>query len=246
MKLRLATNILFVATLVFSTRAQDIQVNRENKTVAVSVTRSVEVPPDYAWVQLGYRNRGPEQAAVYEENGRHAEKIISALLAAGVKKSDIQTQSLDLARVDESSQDQDKEKSKEPVFEAAQTWTVRAPIGSVQNVVDQAVAAGANAVNDVQWAVADPDALDARARGAAMDNARRVADEMAKSLGGKAGGLLYVSNSEPNGSYYRNGGGFGKAKLLTVEVAGTRLPILNLFPQNVRREVTIYAVFALE
>jgi uncharacterized protein len=245
MRTRFVTGIsflLFMAAL--SARAQNIQVNRENKTVAVSVTRSVEVQPDYASVQIGYRNRGSEQASVYEENGRHAEKIISALLAAGVKKEDIQTQGLDLARVDD--QQQDKDKSKEPLFEATQIWAVRAPIGSAQNVVDHAVAAGANTVSDVQWAVVDPDSLDARAREAAMANARQVADEMAKSLGGKAGGLLYVSNGEPSGSYFRGGGGFGKAKLQTVEVAGTRLPILNLFPQKVRREVTVYAVFALE
>jgi hypothetical protein len=244
MKLRLVLSISLLATLVVPARAQNIQVNRENKTVAVSVTKSVEVQPDYASIQIGYRNRGPEQGAVYEENGRHAEKIISALLAAGVKKQDIQTQGLDLARVED--QEQDKEKSKEPVFEATQTWAVRAPIGSAQNVVDHAVAAGANTVSDVQWAVTDPDSLDARAREEAMANARQVADEMAKSLGGKVGGLLYVSNGEPSGSYFRGGGGFGKANLQTVEVAGTRLPILNLFPQKVRREVTIYAVFALE
>ena len=245
MKLRFVLGILFFAILALPARAQNIQVNRENKTVAVSVTKSVEVLPDYASVQIGYRNRGAEQASVYEENGRHAEKIISALLAAGMKKEDIQTQGLDLGRVEDSSQEQEKEK-KEPLFEATQTWAVRAPIGSVQNVVDHAVAAGANTVSDVQWAVADPDSLDARAREEAIAKARQVAEEMAKSLGGKVGGLLYVSNGEPSGSYFRSGNSFGKGMPQTVEVVGEKLAILNLFPQKVRREVTIYAVFALE
>lgn len=118
MKLRLAIGILFLAILALPARAQNIQVNRENKTVAVSVTKSVEVQPDYASVQIGYRNRGSEQASVYEENGHHAEKIISALLAAGIKKEDIQTQGLDLGRVDDSSQEQEREKDKPPLFEA--------------------------------------------------------------------------------------------------------------------------------
>ena len=246
MNLHLTIGILFPAILAIPTNAQNIQVNRENKTVAVSVTKSVEVQPEYASVQIGYRNRGREQAAVYEENGRHAEKIISMLLTAGVKKEDIQTQGLDLGRVEDSYREQETEKSKETLFEATQTWTVRAPIGSVQNIVDHAVAAGANAVSDVAWAVADPDSLDARARGEAMAKARQVAEEMAKTLGGKVGGLLYVSNGEPNGAYFRSGGSFGKGMPQTVEVFGEKLPILNLFPQKVRREVTIYAVFALE
>ena len=99
---------------------------------------------------------------------------------------------------------------------------------------------------DVVWSVADPDALDVKARGEAISKARQIVDEMAKSLGGRVGGLLYVSNGEPYGSYFRAGGGFGNGNLQTVEVSATKLPILNLFPQKVRREVTIYAVFALE
>jgi uncharacterized protein len=221
--------LLLFAGFALSTRAQDIQVNRENKTVAVSVTKSVEVQPELGSVQIGYRNQGRLQSSVYEENGRQAQKIIEALLAAGVKREDIQTEAVQLGR-----------------FEAAQTWKIRVPIGGVQKVVDQAVAAGANDVSDVVWSVADPDALDVKARGEAISKARQIADEMAKSLGGRVGGLLYVSNGEPSGSYFRAGGGFGNGNLQTVEVSATKLPILNLFPQKVRREVTIYAVFALE
>ena len=38
-------------------RAQNIQVNRENKTVLFR-DEKLEVQPDYASVQIGYRNRG--------------------------------------------------------------------------------------------------------------------------------------------------------------------------------------------
>jgi len=236
--------LVLFAGFALSTRAQDIQVNRENKTVAVSVTKSVEVQPELGSVQIGYRNQGRLQSSVYEENGRQAQKIIEALLAAGVKKEDIQTEAVQLGRVDEPSRESQQEKA--PRFEAAQTWKIRVPIGAVQKVVDQAVAAGANDVSDVVWSVADPDALDVKARGEAISKARQIVDEMAKSLGGRVGGLLYVSNGEPSGSYFRAGGGFGNGNLQTVEVSATKLPILNLFPQKVRREVTIYAVFALE
>lgn len=77
-------------------------------------------------------------------------------------------------------------------------------------------------MSDIQWAVADPDSLDARAREEAITKARQVADEMAKSLGGNAGGLLYVSNGEPSGSYFRAGGGFGNGNMRTVEVTSTQ------------------------
>ncbi len=236
-------------TASFSTPAQNVEVSRENKTVAVTVTKSVEVQPEFGTVQIGYRNEGRTQDSVYEENGRHAQKIIEVLLAAGVKKADIQTESLDLSRVDDSWREQKQDQGKEPRYQATQTWKVRVPIGEVQKVVDHAVEAGANNVSDVVWAVKDPDALDAQARVAAVAKARQLAEEMAQTLGGKVGGLLYVSNGEPPNPYFRAGGGGGgypKANLQTVEVDAVKLPVLNLFPQKVSREVTIYAVFVLE
>jgi len=119
--------LLLFAGFALSTRAQDIQVNRENKTVAVSVTKSVEVQPELGSVQIGYRNQGRLQSSVYEENGRQAQKIIEALLAAGVKREDIQTEAVQLGRVDEPSRESQQEKA--PRFEAAQIWKIRVPIG---------------------------------------------------------------------------------------------------------------------
>jgi uncharacterized protein YggE len=235
----LGTSFLLLLIAV-STRAQDVQVSRENKTVAVTVTKGVEVQPEFGIVYIGYRNDGRMKDSVYEENGRQAQKILEALLAAGVKKADIQTESLDLSRVDDSWREQ--KQSKEVQYQAALTWKIRAPIGEVQKVVDLAVEAGANHVGEVVWAVKDPDALDAQARMAAVAKARQLAEEMAQTLGGKVGGLLYVSNGEPP----RTGGNAWNGNLQTVEVSSAKLPVLNLFPQKVSREVTIYAVFALE
>jgi uncharacterized protein len=236
-----------LVTASFSTPAQNVEVSRENKTAAVTITKSIEVQPEFGMVQIGYHNEGRTQDSVYEENGRQAQKIIAALLAAGVKKSDIQTESVDLSPVGDSSRGEKQDKERR--YEATQSWRIRAPIGEVQKVVDQAVTAGANNVSEIIWAVNDLDALDAQARREAVTKARALAEEMAQSLGGKVGGLLYVSNSESPGGYFqfgRNGGRFANGNMQTVEVTAAKLPLLNLFPQKVRREVTIYAVFALE
>jgi uncharacterized protein YggE len=56
---------------------------------------------------------------------------------------------------------------------------------AAQTVVDLAVKAGANEVDDVEWNVADPVALQAKASGAALAKARSIADQMAKGLGTK-------------------------------------------------------------
>src|ERR1700739_302576 len=165
--------LTFVLVTSLPTSAQDIRVSHDNKTVAVTVTKTLDVPPEFAMGYVGYRNEGPTQDLVYEENGRKAQKIIEALLAAGVKKADIQTESLDLSRVNDSWKEQKQDK--EAQYQAAQMWKIRVPIGAVQKVVDHAVEAGANNVSDVVWAVKDPDALDAQARVAVVGKARQLA-----------------------------------------------------------------------
>jgi len=229
--------------------AQGVWVNRDNKTVSVSVTESIEVQPEIGVVTLGYQNFGRTQDTVFEENIHAAEKIVKALLAAGVKKEDIETQTLQLGRTEEPIKQTNTKQDQGPQFQAQQLWRIRVLVGDVQKVVDQAVAAGANDIQDVDWGVKDPDALDTKARAHAISKAKDLAQEIAQSLGGKAGALLFVSNNQVSAyaARFGNSNAFGNMGLSTVEVVSSaRLPMLNLFPQKVKREATIYAVFVLE
>jgi len=69
---------------------------------------------------------------------------------------------------------------------------------------------------------------------------------MAKGLGTKLGELVYASNRAPVAKMYRG------METVTVEVQGTRAemtakqPKLTLFPQKVKSEATVYAVFSIE
>jgi uncharacterized protein YggE len=49
----------------------------------------------------------------------------------------------------------------------------------------------------VEWSVADPLALQAKAGGAALAKAKSIADQMAKGLGARLGELVYASNRAP-------------------------------------------------
>ena len=110
-------------------------------------------------------------------------------------------------------------------------------------MVDAAVKAGANEVDDVEWNVVDPIALQAKAGGAALAKARAIADQMAKGLGIKVGELVYASNRAPVPKMWR-----GLAQTANASVASVQEqePKLKLFPQKVRSDATVYAVFAIE
>src|SRR6266700_5890885 len=87
--------------LISGALAQDIQVNRQNKTIAVTADESVTADPEEAVLAIGYRNYAPTQDSAFQDNVRASDAIIKAVLAAGVNKSDIETEKLRLSRIEQ-------------------------------------------------------------------------------------------------------------------------------------------------
>ena len=245
MKLLLGAALLLFASCYSLT--QDIQVNRQNKTIAVTAEQSISVDAEVAVVAIGYHNYAPTQDAAFQENVRVAEIIVKAMMGAGVPKANVETQKLHLGRT-EPDMRWPPEQKRERQFEAQQSWNITLPVSLAQAVVDLAVKNGANEVEDVEWEVADPVALQAKASGAALAKAREVAEQMAKGLGAKLGDLVYASNRVPVQKEWRG------METVTVnaeaEVVSNmpvkREPRLTLFPQKVKSDATVYAVFAIE
>jgi len=226
---------------ISAAKAQQIQVNRDNRTIAVTATDSVEVDAQVAIVHLGYHNYGRTHEATYNENVSAADKIVNALVGAGVPKADIQTEALTLATVDPEKEWTAAQKE-ERQFEAAQSWRIRLTASKAQTVVDIAVRAGANNIESIDWRVTDPKALEAKADASALAKARTLAENMATRLGAKIGELVYASNQTPAGRFI----GGVEAGLASVASPPAPPPNLKLFPQKVSQQATVYAVFALQ
>ena len=182
--------LCLVAGVVF---AQDIQVNRQNKTISVTAEESATADAEIAVLEIGYRNYAPTQDTAFQENVRVAGKITKALLDGGTAKENIETEKIQLGRT-ETDEKWTADMKKERQFEARQSWHVTVSAVVAQTVVDASVKAGANEVEDVEWNVADPVALQAKAGGAALAKAKAMAEQMAKGLGTKLGELVYASN----------------------------------------------------
>src|SRR5208282_3523803 len=164
--------VLAGLAFVPAANAQNVEVNRENRTVAVSLMDTVEVEAEVAVVQIGYTNFGLTRDATYKQNGESAQKIVNALISAGVKNEDIETNDVMLYRVDSEGKDWTPEERQARQYEAEQSWTVRVPPAQGQKVADQAIAAGANILQNVEWIVKDLPALDAKASHNALAKAR--------------------------------------------------------------------------
>ena len=221
--------------------AQDIQVNRQNKTISVTADESATADAEVAVLAIGYHNYGLTQDAAFQENVRAAERITKALLDAKVPKANIETEKLRLART-EIDEKWTPDLKKERQFVAEQSWHVSVSAAEAQTVVDLAVRAGANDVDDVEWNVIDPVALQARASGAALAKARSIADQMAKGLGTKLGELVYASNRAPVAKMYRS----AETVMVSASLVTEKQPKLTLFPQKVKTDATVYAIFSIE
>ena len=223
--------------------AQDIQVNRQNKTIAVTADESITADAEVAILEIGYHNYAPSQETAFRDNVRAAEKITKAFLDAKIPKGNIETDKLRLGRT-ETDEKWTADMKRDRQFHAQQSWHVTVLAAEAQTVVDVSVKAGANEVDDVDWNVVDPLALQAKASGAALAKARAVAEQMAKGLGTKLGELVYASNRAPVAKPWR--GMTQNATVSTMAVAIREEPKLTLFPQKVKSDATVYAVFSIE
>jgi uncharacterized protein YggE len=232
--------LVLATTLAFS---QEIQVNRQNKTIAVTADETAEANAEVAVLAIGYHNYAPTQGAAFQDNVRASNVISKALLDAGISKDVIETQKLQLT-LTEIDEKWAPEIKKERQFSTQQSWRVAVSASQAQEIVDIAVKNGANEIDDVEWNVSDPIALQAKAGSAALAKARRIAEQMANGLNAKLGDLVYASNRAPVSKFFRQ---------FTLNTAMASLgpkteqkPKLQLFPQKVKSEATVYAVFAIE
>jgi len=162
------------------------------KTIEVSATEKIEVIAEIATIKLGCQNQAATKDAAYAENTRLANKIVQAILDAGVAKEAIGTESLNL----EQEQDRYGVKPNQPLkYFASQKWQIRAQASEAQKIVDIAVAAGANQIENVEWSVKDPAQLEAKAYSAALKRAKELAEQTASQTGLKLGEIVSIVNS---------------------------------------------------
>jgi uncharacterized protein len=142
--------ILFSFSIPLAVSAHPELQGSTRKTIEVSATEKIEVIAEIATIKIGCQNQAATKDAAYAENTQLANKVIQALLEAGVPKDAIETESLNLAQ----EQNLYGAKLNQPLkYFASQKWQIRAQASEAQKIVDIAVAAGANQIENVEWSV---------------------------------------------------------------------------------------------
>jgi len=228
--------------------AQSIEINRNNKTIAISTTDEATTTADIAAITIGFEIYGPDAQAVSSEGGKLSHAILDALHKAGVEDKAVESSGQGVERNKDIDEKEKPEQRAREQFIFRQTWEVSVSPQLAAGAIRVAIAAGANKSGAIDWRLADRKALQAKAAESALVKAREVADRMAEGLHVKLGSLIYASNETPSARLYLNRPAQGlmlydSAEVSTVVSTG---PPLEIRPQTIREEATVYAVFAIE
>ena len=148
------------------------------RTITVSSTATVKATPDEAVISFGVRTEDPDSTTAFAQNAQDMKAVLDALKAAGIAQADIQTLNIGL---DQQVQDRGKA-SEHTVFVATNSAqvTIR-DLSTVGSVIDAAVQAGADSVNNIQFQLSNPNTIRTDALTQAVQGARTKADALAKA-----------------------------------------------------------------
>jgi uncharacterized protein len=209
------------------------------KTIEVSATEKIEVIAEIATLKIGCQTQAATKDAAYAENTRIANKVIQALLDAGVPRQAIETETLNL----EQEQDRYGVKPNQPLkYLASQKWQIRAEASEAQKIVDIAVAAGANQIENVEWSVKEPSQLEAKAYAAALRRAKSIAEQTASQTGLKLGEIVSIVNSTSSNNRFSRADGAGLAFAM---VAAPKVAMLKLQLGMVEHEASVTVTYSI-
>ncbi len=161
----------------------------EPGTIVVQGSGSIPVAPDLVDIVIGVETIDAKPAQAIDANSAAMSQVIADAVRAGIDRTDIQTNVLQLARVSDPA-------DKIARFRASNAVRLRLrDVGRLGAVLRDLVGSGANQIQGVRFSVADPAPhLDAARRQAVAD-ARRKADVLAEAAGQRLGGVIEITDS---------------------------------------------------
>lgn len=162
------------------------------RTVSVNGSGQVSGQPDRAVVRLGVQTEAESAQDAFNQNAAQMESLLAALQDADVASQDIQTQTIQLQPRYEQ-QDGSRTLVGYTAVNIVQI-TVR-QIDDLGSILDAAVAAGGNTVEDIRFEISDLSDLLEQARDAAMMDAESKAQQLASLAGASLGEVLTIDET---------------------------------------------------
>lgn len=177
----------------------------EGGTITVDGVGQASATPDSAVIELGVQSRALTASVALSETNAQLASLLDALTTAGIAEDDIQTQQVSLFPV----YDQPQNPTDNPElagFNAVNIVRVRVrQVDTLGELLDAAVTAGANTVQNIQFELSDPASQLAEAREAAVTNAREKAEQLAALNGATLGAVRTIVESNQAAPVFARG-----------------------------------------
>jgi uncharacterized protein YggE len=184
--------VLVAASLGGCTSTANTPAKPDPNTATASGKGTVSAAPDQAMMTFGVQSQAKNAKLALNSVSAKAAKINAALKRTGVAEKDLQT-----ANVSIYPDYRDTKSGKPQIVGYQASLSVSAKVrdlAALSDVIQAGTAAGATEVNGPMFSIADDSPIQAQAIQQAVDNARRVAEAMAKASGKKLGPVLSVTS----------------------------------------------------
>ncbi len=235
--------LVVAAAVIFASRWHGCGkegLNQQNDVISVSGSASLEVKPDQATVWLSVNTVENTAAAAQSRNSDLTNAVVAALKNAGVKDNDIKTTQLYLNK-----KEHYDDVTGKMVFDGYElVHTIKVVTDQVEDVgklVDAAINAGANGINNVDFELKDASKkqFEAQMLADAVSSAKNKAEALASSAGVKLGKATSISESgiyTPYNNYY--GGMMEKSAVAAAPI--------QISPGNVKLETTVSVQYEIK
>lgn len=181
-----------LAAIASPAMAAEIQLQAQGPVVELAVTETVKARPDLATVSAGVTSQAQTAVEAMQKTATAMDAVVRRIKALGIAADDIQTAGIELgAQYD---YDQTNRRQVFRGYQASNRVSViLRKVPDTGRVLDALVAAGATDISGPSFSIDDDTAPRAQARKAALDKAKKQAEEYARWAGYSGVRLLQVS-----------------------------------------------------
>ena len=193
------TSRFWLILAAFAALATPVAAQTAPRTLAMSGRGEMRAAPDSATLSAGVSSSAPTAAAALAANNARMQKVLAALKAQGIADRDMQTGNFFVSPQYANPAPNEPNQQRLTGYQVSNQLQIRLnDVAALGPTLDRLVAAGANQINSVNFAIRDSAALLNEARAKAVADARAKAETYAKAAGVTLGPILSISEDGGN------------------------------------------------
>lgn len=201
-KLFFLLSVLVLGTLLTACTPSTITVENQPtpRTITVTGTGLITMTPDLAYIYIGVETEDASATVAMEQNNAQAQAVIDVIKSFGVEAKDIQTTNFNI--YPNPIYDENYNEIGTTYVVSNTVYVTMRDLEQLGDLLDAVVRSGANTINGISFDVADKSEAISQARLAAVEDARKQADELAGATGVQIGDVQTISYYDSTPSVY--------------------------------------------